>query len=702
MSSLPERPEQQSNNHPNLADDDDFIWLEELKSPTVLDWLQQQNLRTARAFAENPRFQQLESQILTLLNQDTQIPWVTQYGDYYYNFWQDSSHPRGLWRRTTLAEYRQSQPAWETVIDIDALGKTEGTDWVFQGAQPLTPAYRRCLVKLSPDGGDAVTVREFDLVGKTFISNGFSLPVAKSMVSWIDQDTLFVATDFGAGSLTQSGYPRMAKRWRRGTPLGNAEMVYQGAPGDMSVFAYHNPTPGFERDFIQRTVDFFHRECFYLSPDNRQIKIDIPADADAGCHRQWLLIHLRSEWRLGDQTYSSGTLLAADFDAYLAGSREVTALFVPDARTALSTYTTTRSHVILNIMSDVTNRLEIVTPQADNRWQRRLLCPPGSLSSSYAAGINFHSDDFMLTQTGFLQPNSLYLGNLGPQDDHPGPQTLELLKQAPDDFDSSRYQVRQHFATSVDGTRVPYFEISAKDLRLDGNNPTLLYGYGGFEISLLPFYLGSNGLSWLERGGVYVVANIRGGGEYGPAWHQSALKQHRPRAYEDFAAVARALSARQVTSAARLGIRGGSNGGLLVGNMLTQYPELFGAVVCEVPLLDMRRYTRLSAGASWIAEYGDPDQPEQWDFIRTFSPYHNLKAQTPYPPVLFYTATSDDRVNPAHARKMMARMRQLGYQQAWFYENTEGGHSAAADKQQAAFHAALVSEFLWHHLTAPG
>ncbi|MEE4410062.1 MULTISPECIES: prolyl oligopeptidase family serine peptidase [unclassified Serratia (in: enterobacteria)] len=675
---------------------DEFLWLEELQGKAAQVWVKQENQRTTARFAQGEGFQRLEKQVLDILNKDSQIPWVAKRGDYYYNFWQDQTNPRGLWRRTTLQEYRKAKPSWETVLDIDALGKAEGKDWVFHGSEPLPPEYRYCLVELSPDGGDATEIREFDLVSKTFVKNGFVLPVAKSQASWIDKDTLFVATDFGAGSMTQSGYARIAKRWRRGTPLSAAQTLYEAQPQDMAVFAYHDHTPGFERNYVGRNLDFYRRETFVLTGQDRQIKIDVPADAEFSTHREWLLIKPSSDWEVGGARYPSGSLLAAHFDDYLAGKRELTVLFTPTAQAALSGYSGTRDHLILSIMDNVVNRLEVLTPQGKS-WQRRPLGKPGVISTISAGGIDDETNDYFLTIGGFLQPTSLYLGNLDGGE-------AELLKQGPQDFDAGGYQVSQHFAASRDGTRVPYFQIAAKGTKLDGSNPTLLYGYGGFEVSLLPGYMGSKAPAWLERGGVYVVANIRGGGEYGPAWHQAALKQNRHRAYEDFAAVAQDLIARKVTSSQHLGARGGSNGGLLVGNMLTLYPQLFGCIVCEVPLLDMQRYTQLSAGASWIAEYGDPAKPEEWAYIKTFSPYHNIKVDVPYPPVLFYTATSDDRVNPSHARKMAARMQQMGYQQAYFYENTEGGHSAAADKKQAAFHSALVSEFMWATLSgkSPG
>ncbi|PHM53914.1 oligopeptidase B [Xenorhabdus sp. KK7.4] len=669
---------------------DEFLWLEDLQGETAQRWVKQENQRTIARYTQGGSFRKLEQQVLNILNKDTRIPWVNKHGDYYYNFWQDQANPRGLLRRTTLQEYRKAKPAWETVLDIDALGKAEGKDWLYHGLQPLAPEYRYCLMKLSPDGGDAVEIREFDLETKRFVEGGFNVPVAKSRVSWIDKDTVFIATDFGPGSMTQSGYARIAKRWQRGTPLSAAETLYEAKPEDMAVFAYRDRTFGFERDYVGRSLDFYRREYFLLTKQNQKVRIDIPEDAEINSHREWLLIRPSKDWDVGGKRYPSGALLAANFDDYLAGKRELQVLFTPNEQTALSGYSSTRDHLILSIMDNVVNRLEVLTPQG-NSWQRQPLGNPGSMSNISATGIDEETNDYFLTINNFLHPASLYIGNLDSSE-------TELLKQGPKDFDAGNYQVSQHFARSKDGTRVPYFQIAAKGLKLNGSNPTLLNGYGGFEISLLPNYIGTEGLTWLGRGGVYVVANIRGGGEYGPAWHQAALMQNRHRAYEDFAAVAQDLITRKVTSSKHLGARGRSNGGLLVGNMLTLYPQLFGCIVCGVPLLDMQRYSQLSAGASWIAEYGDPSQPDQWAYIKTFSPYHNIKEHVAYPPVLFYTATSDDRVHPSHARKMAARMQKMGYQQVYFYENTVGGHSAAADKKQTAFQNTMFSEFMWSHL----
>jgi prolyl oligopeptidase len=674
--------------------DDAYLWLEDIHGEKPLAWVNAENDLTRKAYAQSAAFETMHARILEVLDSDAKIPFVAKIGEHYYNYWKDKDHPRGLWRRTTLAEYRKEQPAWETVLDVDALGRTEDKAWVWHGAQCLKPDYRRCLVSLSPGGGDADVVREFDLVDKSFVRGGFELPEAKTQVAWIDADRLYVATDFGPGSMTKSSYPRIVKEWRRGTPLAEAKLVYEGVEDDLAISAYRDLTPGYERDFVVRTIDFFTSQTLLRGADGRLTQIDVPLDAQVDAHREWLLIQPRTAWTVGGRSYASGSLLAAKFDDFMAGRREFAVLFAPSGTTSLSNYSWTRHHLILDVLDDVVSRLEVLTPPSGAAdWTRAPLGGAPALSTIEAGGVDADDGDaYFLTVSGFLAPTTLYYGTLGEAQAEP-------LKQAPSFFDASRSEVRQHFATSRDGTRVPYFVIAPKDLKSDGSHPTLLYGYGGFEVSLQPAYSGSVGRAWLERGGVYVVANIRGGGEYGPRWHQAALKSNRLRAYEDFAAVAEDLVRRGITSRAHLGAEGGSNGGLLVGNMLTLYPQLFGAIVCEVPLLDMRRYTKLSAGASWIAEYGDPDKPEEWAYIQKFSPYRNVEKAMDYPPVLFYTATSDDRVGPVQARKMAAKMKeQLGYRNVWFYENTEGGHGAAADNRQSAFMHALAYSFLWHHL----
>lgn len=675
--------------YPDRTGADEYLWLEDIHGERALAWVDEQNERTMAAF-DPAALEHTKQQIREVLDSTERIPMVTKRGPYYYNFWQDADHPRGLWRRTTLESYRTSEPAWEVLLDVDELGRREGTAWVFAGVDMRFPDFRRALVRLSPDGGDAAAIREFDLETRAFVDDGFSIPSAKTRITWVDADTVLVATDFGPGSLTTSSYPRQLRRWRRGQSLEEATLIHEVPADHMTIAVFHDHTVGFERSIVRDAVDFYHGSWYLLDGDEL-VKIDVPDDADISFHREWLVIRPRSDWEVGGASYPGGALLAARVDDYLAGERRLDPLFIPDERSSLVTFDTTRNHLLLTTLRDVASQVEVLTPGEDG-WTRREIGGVQSYQTVSAWGVDDdENDDFWLTVTGFLQPPTLQLGTVGSD-------TLETIKTSPSFFDESAFAVEQHFATSKDGTRVPYFQIGPRDLEYSGSNPTLLRGYGGFELPLTPTYDGAIGRVWLERGGVLVVANIRGGGEYGPRWHQAALRENRHRAYEDFAAVARDLIDRGVTSPRHLGCIGGSNGGLLVGNMLTHYPELFGAIVCQVPLLDMKRYTKLSAGASWIAEYGDPDKPGDWAFIQTFSPYHNLREGVDYPPVLFSTATSDDRVGPVQARKMAARMQARGIPDVLFYENREGGHAGSADNAQRAHMLAMGIEFLKSHL----
>lgn len=670
------------------APEDRFLWLEEVTGERPLEWARARNAESARVLA-TPEMAALEKRILDILDSKERIPSVQKLGPFYYNLWKDAKNPRGLWRRTTLAEYRKPDPAWETVIDVDALSALEKENWVWHGADCLKPEYKRCIVQLSRGGADADVVREFDLEAKAFLKDGFTLPESKNSVGWLDADHLYVGTDFGPGSLTSSGYPRIAKVWARGTPLSAAETVFEGQPGDVAVAAFRDHTRGFERDFVLRAPTFFTNEL-YLRRGGRLAKLDKPDSAQANVHRELLLLELRDDWSVGGTTFPAGALITTDLEAFLAGERRFEVLFEPGERRSLAGYSPTLRHVLVNELDNVKNRVYVAT-RKDGKWTREPLPGMPELGTVSATAVDDEeSDDYFMTVTDFVTPTSLSLGTVGR-----GP--AEKLKQLPAFFDASGLVMSQHEAVSKDGTRVPYFQVARRGLALDGKNPTLLYGYGGFEVPLVPDYRGGIGAAWLEKGGVYVVANIRGGGEFGPKWHQAALKEKRHKAYEDFVAVGEDLIRRKVTSTPHLGIQGGSNGGLLMGNMLTMRPDLWGAVVCQVPLLDMRRYHTLLAGASWMGEYGNPDDPKEWAFIQGFSPYHQLKAGVKYPPTLFTTSTRDDRVHPGHARKMMARMGEMG-QDVLYYENIEGGHGGAANNQQAAHMAALAYTFLWQRL----
>ncbi|MFJ7961740.1 prolyl oligopeptidase family protein [Streptomyces sp. NPDC096319] len=670
-----------------MSEHDPYLWLEDISGEAALAWVAERNAETAETLAADAGFAPLKERVREVLDASDRIPYTARRGAFLYNFWRDAEHVRGVWRRTTLEQYRKDAPEWEVLLDVDALAAAEDEKWVWDGARVRRPAHDRALVRLSRDGGDAVVVREFDLTTREFVEGGFEVPEAKTRIGWIDDDTVFVGTDTGPGSLTESGYPRTVRRWRRGTPVEEAELVYEAADTDVSAWGYRDDTPGFERDFVGRSLDFFRSETYLLEPDGATVRVDVPDDALVDVHRGHLLVTLKSAW-LGQPT---GSLLAFGFDAFLAGDRTPEVLFTPDARTALAGHSWTRHHLILETMRDVSTHIEVLTPGRDGAgWTRTPLVGVPPLSAVAVVGTDPDvSDEYFLDVSGFLQPSSLHRGHIGGD--------TEVLKQAPDRFDTAGLSVEQHFATSADGTRVPYFVIGP-DHAVTGPGPALLYGYGGFEVSLTPFYGAVTGRAWLEGGGTYVIANIRGGGEYGPDWHQAALGADRPRAFEDFAAVARDLVARGITTPDRLGASGGSNGGLLMGAMLTRYPELFGAIVAQVPLLDMTRFHKLLAGASWIAEYGDPDDADDLVHLREVSPYHRLAADRTYPPVLLMTSTRDDRVHPGHARKTAARLRELGHP-VLFHENTGGGHAGAGDNEQAAHNSALVHTFLRRHLT---
>ncbi|MEA3077139.1 MAG: prolyl oligopeptidase [Actinomycetota bacterium] len=666
---------------------DAWAWLEDVEGEDALGWVKEQNARTEADLFAAPQFEGLRADILEVLEADDRIAMPSRHRDTVLNFWTDASHRRGLLRRTTWDDYRAGDPEWEVVLDVDALAEAEGESWVMHAMTSRRPDRRRMLVDLSPGGSDADVTREFDMVDKRFVpaeEGGFERPLAKGWLAWIDDDTVYVGHDFGPGSLTKSGYPRTVRQWVRGTPLEDAPIVFEGEVDDVSVSAGVGTLPGHHHHVFRRSLDFYNSRKWILR-DGELVEIDVPHHADVLVRERWLLVYPRTDCTIGGTAYAGGSLLAADLDAYLAGGRDVVPVFEPTDTAALAGHNWTRNHLVLRIHEDVRDRLEVCDP-ADGWARRPYRNAPPAWSVAMAAVDADESDDCLLVGTDFVTPSTLYVTAL---DDRPP----EVLRVAPARFDATGLSVTQRFVTSADGTRVPYFLVGNGE-----PGPTLLGGYGGFEVSNSAAYSGTIGRSWLAKGGTYALANIRGGGEYGPRWHQAGLRENRHRVYEDFEAVARDLIDTGVTTPKQLGISGGSNGGLLVGNMYVRSPELFGAVVCQVPLLDMKRYHHLLAGASWMAEYGDPDKPEDWEFIRTFSPYHLIEAGRAYPPLLLTTSTRDDRVHPGHARKMAAALGQLGYDNVTYWENIEGGHGGAADALQQATMWALTYTFLQRHL----
>ncbi|MBI3155405.1 MAG: S9 family peptidase [Burkholderiales bacterium] len=672
----------------NAADEDPYLWLEVVEGAKALGWVGSRNAESRKSLEADVSFKPLYERLLAIRNSDARIPHITKIGSRYYNFWKDADHVRGIWRRTTLDEYRKAEPAWETVLDIDALNRAENANWVWKGAECIEPQQDRCLVSLSRGGGDAVEVREFDLPSQSFVKGGFVLPEAKSEAGWKDRDTLYLGTDFGTGSLTDSGYPRTVHEWKRGTPWKDARKIFEARPADVVAYGFSDYAQGVRHDGVVRAPSFFRNET-QLFRGGELVKVPKPDDAEIGFFRDYALITLRSAWKPGRRIFPAGALVAIRVDDLFAGKDGFELLFEPTARRSLAGYSATRNAVLLNILDNVRSRPEAMSREGGN-WKRIAVPVPANAEVKLVAEDAELSDDYLMTLTGFLTPTSLARAAVHGE-------THGVLKRQPAYFESEGLVVEQHEATSKDGTRVPYFVVLPKDRARDGTIPTLLYGYGGFEVSLTPAYYASAGAGWLERGGAFVLANIRGGGEFGPAWHQAALKANRQRAYDDFIAIAEDLIARRITSPRHLGIEGGSNGGLLTGVMYTQRPDLWGAVLCAVPLLDMKRYNKLLAGASWMGEYGNPDVAEEWAYIARYSPYHNVDAARAYPPILFVTSTRDDRVHPGHARKMAAKLIALG-KDVTYYENIEGGHDAATNNQQAAFMDAIGYVFLWERL----
>jgi prolyl oligopeptidase len=668
---------------------DPFIWLEEVEGPRALRWVEEQNNRSVAALTSHPWYAPIYERTLQILDSRERIALPSILGESIYNFWQDADHPRGIWRRSTWQSYVAGTPAWETVLDVDELARSEGVPWAFGGATCLAPDYDRCLVRLSRGGADAVEIREFDMRSRRFMAGGFRLSEAKQSIAWLSADELLVAGDFGDGSMTTSGYARSVKRWRRGTPIASAETVYEIPHTEMGVWVATWPTAE------QRWTVLMHRRNFYegttsVLHQGRLVTLDMPLDADAYLLRGRLLVYLRSPWHVGSTQHDAGTLLDIAFSDFLAGGRDFRAVVTPAERQTIAGVATTQDHLLVSLLDNVAGELRRYELR-NGEWHYERV-PVPALGSVTINATSPYTNDYFFSYSGFTQPSTLYLATADG--------AVAEVGRMPAMFDAADLVVQQHEAVSKDGTRVPYFVVHRRDMPLDGRNPTLLYAYGGFEVSMTPSYGAVAGASWLERGGVYVLANIRGGGEFGPAWHRAALKENRQRAFDDFIAVAEDIIARHITSAERLGIMGGSNGGLLMGVALTQRPELFNAVVIQVPLLDMRRYSQLLAGASWMAEYGDPDVPDEWEYIRRYSPYHNVRGDVRYPAVLFTTTTRDDRVHPAHARKMAALLESVG-QPFYYFENTEGGHGAGVTSEQRAKMSALTYAYLWARLGVP-
>jgi prolyl oligopeptidase len=659
---------------------DKYQWLEDVNGERSMAWVNAENARSAKVLTADPHYNMLAETALKVLESPTRLPNPQFRVGTIYNTWQDAQHVRGILRRTTMESYLTDQPDWHTVIDYDALAVKDNEKWVAHGLNCLYPGDGLCLVTLSAGGEDADTLREFDLKTGKFVEGGFVLPHSKQNVAWIDKDTLLVARNWGADTMTKSGYPFVVKLWKRGTPLDQAKEVFRGTPADVSAGpGVLHDSQGHQLVVFERGVDFFNREVALYIPDGPK-KISIPGKSEIhGLLDGQLILELNEDWKPEGlaTSFPQGSIIALDLEALKKDPIHLkpTVIFTPTAQEFAQEVATTKNHLILTTLDHVQGRAYVYTRSPKNVWASKKLDIPDNLSVGVHTA-NTSDDHFFLETTGFLTPSSLLLGDAATN-------TLKLAKTLPPQFDASNLVVEQLQATSTDGTKVPYFIVHRKDIKYDGSNPTLMTAYGGFQVSETPRYSGLVGKLWLERGGVYVLANIRGGGEFGPAWHEAGLKTHRQVIYDDFASVAKDMFTRKITSPRRMGIVGGSNGGLLMGVEFTQHPELWNAVVIQVPLLDMLGFEHIAAGASWVGEYGTVTIPEERKFLAYISPYNQLKADATYPEPLIFTTTKDDRVGPVHARKFAAKMEEF-HKPFYYDEIVEGGHAAGANLKEQA------------------
>ena len=674
---------------------DPWLWLEEVEGERAMEWVRAHNERSLGVLQGDPRYARLHAEALEIVQSRDRIPGVGfNHDGTLDNFWQDATHVRGIWRTTTLDSYRTAEPAWETILDIDALSTAEGKNWVYKGVTCLPPQETRCLVSLSDGGKDAVTVREFDRASRTFVADGFILPESKGGASWVDENTLLVSRDFGEGTLTDSGYPRTVRLLRRGQTIEQATTIFEGQQTDVSVSAYtlRDADGVVKATLINRGINFYEGETWRLNADGTTTQLQLPAKSNINALVQGqLVVTTDQNWTApSGQEFKTGDVIAWNLEQWLANPATPAQLIIrPTEREAIEGITSTRNKLVVALYENVRGSVYVYQPNPSGEWARTRLDLPQNVTVGVGSASE-RNDQVFVSVAGYLNPSSLYLADAATGQ-------AEVLKSLPAKFDATGMVVEQFEARSADGTMIPYFVVHKGDMPMDGSNPTLLYGYGGYQNSLLPGYSATVGKLWLERGGVYVVANTRGGGEFGPRWHQAALQENRQRAHEDFQAVALDLQARNITSQPRLGIMGGSQGGLFMGAMLTQRPDLINGAVIQVPLFDMLRFHKLLAGASWIAEYGNPDIPEQRAWIEQYSPYQNLRAGQPYPEVFIHTSTKDDRVHPGHARKAAARLEELGYP-VLFYENTDGGHAAGANLRETARRLALEYTYLSRRL----
>ncbi len=666
--------------------DKSLLWLEEVEGDKALKWVRAQNKKTMDVLTADPLFEGFKQQAYKILTASDRITYGSIRGGYIYNFWRDETYVRGIWRRASVDSYKGGNPKWDVLLDIDALAKAEDKNWVYKGADCLAPDYRRCLVSLSPGGTDATTYREFDVANKSFVAGGFQVPLSKTSIGWEDEDTLLIATNWGEGAMNTSGYSRIMKRLRRGKDLQDAQTVLEMDKSETFVFSFDFIRPEGKAVFVMRGHDFYHFTYYLVMDDDSLQLLPLPKKSSIdGMYKGQILVALKEDWR----GHKSGSLISFSLDDFKAAGKidQINAVYDPGMTGTIEKTVVTKDKVYTVGLEHVSSRIREMS--FDGKvWSSRAIDFGGEDVFSIRSSSG-DSNDMLMARDGLLTPNSLYFVNFEAGEEI-------KLQSLPARFDSSDLILEKHLATSKDGTKVPYFIVTKKGTKLDKNTPVLQYGYGGFEISILPHYRALRGKLWMEKGGAYVIANIRGGGEYGPRWHQSALHENRQRAYEDFFAVAEAVQNSGLSSPEHYGADGRSNGGLLMGVSFTQRPDLFNAIICGVPLLDMKRYNKLLAGASWMAEYGNPDT-DDWDYISKYSPFQNLHKDKDYPKVYFFTSTKDDRVHPGHARKMAAKMEGFGHE-FYYYENIEGGHKGNANYDQEATMRALEYVYLWRQL----
>lgn len=666
--------------------DQSLLWLEEVEGEKALNWVKAQNKNTLDILTADPLFEGFKKQAYDILTASDRITYGSIRGGYIYNFWRDQSHVRGIWRRTTVDSYKSGASEWELLLDIDKLAADEGKNWVYKGADCLEPDYNRCLISLSPGGTDATTYREFDVAEKSFVKGGFQVPLSKTNLGWEDKNTLLIATDWGVDSMNTSGYPRIMKRWKRGSDLGSAKSVLEMDKEETFSFPVSFTRPEGKAVFIVRGHDFYHFTYYTVNGEGGLQELPLPKKSDiSGLYKGQILVSLKEDWR----GHKSGSLVSFSLDDFRANGKidQINPVYDPGMTGTVENIVVTKDKVYSVGLEHVSSQIREITFDG-TVWSSSKVDFGGNDVFSIRSS-NGDSNDMLMARDGLLTPNSLYFVNF--EDG-----TEIKLQSLPPRFDASDLSLKKRLATSKDGTKIPYFIVTKKGVKLDKKTPVLQYGYGGFEISILPHYRALRGKLWMEKGGAYVIANIRGGGEYGPRWHQSALHENRQRAYEDFFAVAEDVQNSGLSSPEHYGADGRSNGGLLMGVSFTQRPDLFNAIICGVPLLDMKRYNKLLAGASWMAEYGNPDT-DDWDYIKKYSPFQNLHKDKTYPKIYFFTSTKDDRVHPGHARKMAAKMASQGHE-FYYFENIEGGHKGNANYDQEATMRALEYVYLWRQL----